>query len=114
MEDPAELELVYRAILSRTTGDCEWEDRAAERVRKDPALKGYTPELIKRHLREYVDRKGQGVIRQRPETRGYDRPYWYKVVIEELAEFKRGLFVEIVLADEDPENPAVWIVNAHE
>lgn len=114
MEDPTELELVYRAILSQVTGDCEWIDREAERVRKDPSLKGLTPQGIKALLRDYVTRKGKAVIKQKPEKRGYDRQDWYKVIIEEVPEFKRGLFVEIVLADEDPENPAVWIVNAHE
>jgi hypothetical protein len=113
MGDPTELELIFRAILSTTTGDCEWLDKEARRVRDDPALKGLRPGAIKDLLQEYVVNNGMQVIKQIPETRGYDRAYYYKVIVP-VDEFKLGLFVELVLADDDPDAPAVRIVNAHE
>ena len=51
------------------------------------------------------------VAEKRPEYQ--DRPFYYKVVLP-LADLPRGLFVEIVLDDEDPDLPVVRIVNAHE
>ena len=45
-EDPEELALVVKAIRCRVTGCCEWEDRAARRLRGDPGLQGLTPEGI--------------------------------------------------------------------
>ena len=112
MDDPEELELVRRAIISRITGDCEWDERAARRVR-DSLGPGLTPEVIKELLQDFV-RKG-GEVHQVPETReeyARDRRDYYKVIIP-VWKFKHGLFVEIILSDDDPENPAVQIVNAH-
>lgn|SRR5579884_3519765 len=113
--DAAERDLVYRAVLSSVTGDCEWEERAARRVRRDAQMKGFTPEAIQEMLRAHVVAQGIRAIEQRPETRQEysDRRFYYRVVVP-AQEFRHGLFVELVLVDEDPEAPAVRIVNAHE
>ncbi len=37
--------------------------------------------------------------------------YYYKIIIPHKL-FPTGLFVELVLIDDDPESPSVWIVNA--
>jgi hypothetical protein len=108
-----ERELVCKAILSRTTGDCEWKEQSARRVRSDAALKGLTPEGIKVLLRNHVAEHGCGVIDQRAESRGHEQPFWYRVIVP-VEEFTHGLFVEMVLTDDDPDAPAVQIVNAHE
>ncbi len=113
MGEPAELELVRKAIASHTTGDCEWHERAAERALCDPELQGLTPDGIKKLLEDFVNQGGP--IQQVSETRPQysDRRFYYKVILP-LNRFKHGLFVEIILVDDDPKDPAVQIVNAHE
>jgi len=114
MPGPPEIELVRRAIVSHTTGDCEWQEKAARRVRSDPDLQGLTPEGIKALLHDYVASEGPAVIDQRTETREeHDQPFWYRVIVP-VPQFKHGLFIEIILVDDDPDDPAVRIVNAHE
>jgi hypothetical protein len=114
MGDPAELDLVRRTVTCRVTGCCEWDDRAARRVRADADLQGFTPEGIKDLLYDFVAHQG-GEIHQVEETRPEysDRPFYYKAIVP-VAEFRHGLFVEIVLDDDDPDLPAVRLVNAHE
>ncbi len=52
------------------------------------------------------------VEERRNEYRDRQR-FYYRAVIS-VPELRRGLFVEIVLVDDDPESPSVEIVNAHE
>lgn len=112
MENPDDVELVRKAILSTTTGDCEWKDATARRVRADPSLGGLTPEGITILLRNHV--AAGGPIDRRTETRAeYPQDCWYRVIVP-VDRFRHGLFVEIILVDEDPEMPAVQIVNVHE
>jgi len=113
--DMDEANLVHGAIISRVTGDCEWDDRAARRVRCDRDLQGLTPEYIRELLRDHVTQHGIGVIDQRPETRSEysDYRFYYRVIVP-VEEFQHGLFVELRLVDDDPDAPAVRIVNAHE
>lgn len=110
--DPDELALVEKAITCGTTGCCEWDDRAARRLRKAPPGPGLTPEGIKDLLVLYVSAGGRviQVVEKRPEYN--DRRFYYKAVVP-VAGLPRGLFVEIVL-DDDAELPSVRIVNAHE
>lgn len=114
MSDSLELELVRKAITCGVTGCCEWDDKAARRIRGDSLLLGFTPEGIKRRLCELVASCGE-VIQQVPETRPEysDRRFYYKVILP-VDEFQHGLFVEIVIDDDDPDLPAVRLVNAHE
>lgn len=113
-KDPLELELVQRALaLSHVTGCCEWDEKAARRFRSQPPLPGLTPEGVQDLLYDFVGRGG--LISQVKEKRAdyQDRPFYYKAVVP-VEGFLHGLFVELVLDDEDPELPAVRIVNAHE
>lgn len=112
MPNPDDVELVRNAILSSTTGDCEWTDSAARRVRSDPNLSGLTVEGITALLRDHVAQGG--AIDRRTETRpDYPQECWYRVIVP-LERFRHGLFVEIILVDEDPEAPAARIVSSHE
>lgn len=111
--DPEELALVEKAITCGTTGCCEWDDQASRRVRRSPPVAGLTPEGMKLALVQHVSAGGPviQVVEKRPEYG--DRAYWYKVIVP-VAGMPRGLFVELVLDDDDAELPSVRIVNAHE
>jgi len=114
--DQQELDLVRQAIIlgETTRGCCEWEDRAARRIRLNPPHEGMTPEGIRDLLIEFVENNPK-MLTQVPERREEypDRSFYYKVIIP-LSEFVRGLFVELILIDRDPDYPSVLIVNAHE
>ena len=114
MEPREELELVRKAITSGLSNCCEWvNDRVARRVRADPGNQGLTPEAIKRYLCDFV--KAGGLVEQRAEERTEwrdRRQFWYRAVLP-LEGFPRGLFVEIILLDDDPDCPCVALVNAH-
>lgn len=114
--DPAEHELVLLAIRSyRTTGCCEWHEKAARRVREQGLpIPGLTPDGVRQLLIEFVVNHGgkiEQMVEKRPQYR--HRDYWYRAVIP-VPDLLRGLFVEIVMDDPDPDCPAVLIVNAHE
>ena len=73
-----------------------------------------TPEGIRELLLDHVNNQGGEIVQveeRREEHR--DHRFYYKAIVPVPA-MRRGLFVEIVLTDEDPEFPAVEIVNAHE
>ena len=113
--DPAEHALVVKAIelARRFKGCCEWNASSARRVRKKPPCEGLTPEGIKELVIQHVEQKHE-LLQVREKRQEYvDRRFYYKVVLA-LPELVRGLFVELVLVDDDPDCPAVWIVNAHE
>ncbi|HEY2156594.1 MAG TPA: hypothetical protein VGH33_13265 [Isosphaeraceae bacterium] len=113
MDDPAEHALVLRALGSRLSNCVVWKnDLTSLRVRNDPDLKGLTPEGIKRELLAFV--AGGGEIVQVREARGEyrDYRYYYKAILP-LDGFDRGVFVEIVLVDDDQDFPMVALVNAH-
>src|SRR5437868_4613983 len=115
MSDPAELALAEAAIRhgARTTGCCEWDDKAAERVRSDASLQGLTPEYIRARLCRFIAAE-DGRLQQVAESRSeYSyRAYWYKAVLPEPG-FAHGIFVELELTETDPELPGVTIFNAH-
>ncbi|HEY3787524.1 MAG TPA: hypothetical protein VGL71_01660 [Urbifossiella sp.] len=115
--DPDELALVVAAISCGTTGCCEWDSAAAERFRRKPPIPGLTPEGDSKLLEASVV-AGHPVIQVVEEReywknrRDFNRIY-YKVILP-ISGLIRGLFVEIVLTDDDRELPSVMIVNAHE
>ena len=115
-KDPVELALVVKAIslAQNTRGCCEWNERAARRIRQQPPCQGMTPEGIRELLLDHVNNH-RGQILQVEERREEYREhrFYYKAIIP-VAGLRRGLFVEMVLGDDDPEFPAVEIVNAHE
>lgn len=112
MPDQDDVELVRKAILSRTTGDCEWSDSADRKRRSDPSLSGFTTKGITTLLRDHIAQGGS--IDRRTERRSeYPQDCWYRIIVP-VEQFKHGLFVEIILVDEDPDAPSVQIVSVHE
>ena len=115
MKDPAQLELVIKALTCGVTGCVDWHPKQMERVRGDRFLKGLSPEEIQAMLIEYITNGGGKVQQVTEKGRGYDhRDYYYKVVVPCPDLFKKGLFVELELLDKDPDVPVVFLVNAHE
>jgi hypothetical protein len=114
-KDPDELKLVHLAVtLSHVTGCCEWDEKAARRFGSQPPLPNLTPEGVTQLLHEYVVNQGGEIIQAEEKREEYsDRPFYYKVVIP-VEGLRRGLFVELVLDDDDADCPVVRIVNAHE
>ena len=113
--DPAEHALVAKAIElgRRFKGCCEWKDSSARRVRQKPPCEGLTPEGIKELLVQHVEQKGElSQVREKRDEYA-DRRFYDKAVVA-VPGLVRGLFVEVVLVDDDPDCPAVLIVNAHE
>jgi len=111
-KDPDELELVRLAISLDVSGCCEWVEKEARRIEAQPPISGLTPEGIRALLQEFV-RDGNEIVQVQEGRSKRDRPFYYKAIIP-IAAFRRGLFVEIVLVDEDPHYLVVRIVNAHE
>jgi hypothetical protein len=116
------IELVHEAIAKGLFGQIEWDDRASERARSDPDLQGLTPQGIRSLLHEFVVAGRR--LDERPETRpnwieanadapSYYRDWWYRAVVPLPELFPKGLFVEVRLFDDDPNDPWVQIVNAH-
>ena len=112
-KDPAQLKLVRRAISLDVGGCCEWDDAAARRLESHPPRAGLTPEGIKRLLHEYVVQGGELVQIEEKRPEYQDRPFYYKAIVP-VSGLRQGLFVEVVLIDEDLDYPVVHIVNAHE
>ncbi len=109
----AELALVNQALTSGLSNCVEWlNDRTAIRIRNDKELQGLTPEGIKAELLAFIAGGGsiQQVAETRPEYSHYD--YYYKAIVP-VSGFPRGLFVEMILSDDDPDVPRVSLVNAH-
>ena len=113
MPDPDDVDLVRKAILSRTTGDCRWKESLAERIRSDRSFMALTPEAITALMRDYIGRGGQIDRKADHHPEEHSQDYWYRVIVPVEA-FPHGLFVKIILIDDDPEAPAVRIVSVHE
>jgi hypothetical protein len=116
------IDLVHRAIAAGIFGQIQWNDRADERARSDPDLEGLTPEGIRRLLHDFVCSGGR--LDERREVRAdwleankdrpaYYRDTWYRAVVPVADLFRSGLFIEVRLFDDDPQDPWVEIVNAH-
>src|SRR5436309_598915 len=111
-KDPHELDLVRRAICLDVRGCCEWDEQEARRIDAQPPFPGLTPEGVRGLLQEFV-RKGGQIVQVEEKRKERDRPFYYKGIIP-IVGLRHGLFVEVVLVDEDPDYPAVNIVSAHE
>ncbi len=121
MDDPAELELVYKAFqLARSggiklyvTGYVEWDADAATVARgKLAELDGLTPEAVRIMAIDFVD--GGGVIKQSPETRLEWSEFRFKYDVKlNVPGFPSGVYVELRLIDSDPDAPVVQVVSAH-
>ena len=118
MDGPEEHALVVKALTCGLSNCVLWkDDRTSQRIRRDPALRNLTPDGIKRATIAFVKGGGQvkQVVENRPEYKGqFD--FYYKVIlpVENFPDdFPNGLFIEMVLIDEDPDCPCVALVNAH-
>lgn len=112
MADPRERALVVKALQKGLGGGVEWDRRAAERVISDNA---FSPKDVRRRLIEHVRRHGENSVKQRGEGRERWRDefdYVYEVIVP-YEGLKHGLYVEMRLVDDDPDEPVVVIVNAH-
>lgn len=111
--DPDEHALVVLAICETCTGCLSWQFAAERRARRSKELLELTPEGIRLELQQYVRQNGGAVVEQRREQRpDYPAGFWYRVIIPYNI-LTHGLFVELVLVDDDPELPTVQIVNVH-
>jgi hypothetical protein len=115
MEAPDELALVVKALTTGLDGCVEWDDAVIDRIRHEMLPLELTPEIIKAAAIEFA--QGGGAIRQvreqRPQWKNR-RDYYYKIIIPMLKLFKKGLFVEMEIANSDNEYPEIRLVNAHE
>jgi hypothetical protein len=122
MSVPASIDLVHKAIAAGVFGQIQWDDKANEMARSNPELQGLTPEGIRRLLHQFVS--GGSRLDERRESRttwleanadrpAYYREFWYRAIIPCPGLFPTGLFVEVRLFDDDPDDPWVEIVNAH-
>ena len=115
MSDPAELALVVKALQSGLGGCVEWNVTVTDRLKAELAPHGLTLRLVRREVIDYVQSGGE-VVQVKEEREGWKdrRDYWYKLILPMPALFANGLFVELELANRDPDYPEVSLVNAHE
>ncbi len=117
MPNQARPDLVQKAICAGVfTGDVLFADNAYRCLEDDPGMRGFTPVGIKQLLRDFICNHGGAID---PRNQGFEHwldkenPYYYRVVIP-VPEFPKGLFVEIIITDYDPNDPFVSIVSVHE
>ena len=108
-------DLVRKAAGSKFESDFDWiDDKTAIRVTGDPRNRGLTATEIKECAREWI--LDGGKIKCVPEERQLykeRRHYRYDIVIENIAGFPRGFYVEMELCNTDEKDPAVNLLNAH-
>jgi hypothetical protein len=118
----AAIDLVHQAIAAGIFGQIQWDDRGRRTGAKQSRLAGtdagrHPPAVARFCLR----RRSAG---RRPEARpdwleanadrpAYYRDCWYRALVPVPDLFPHGLFVEVRLFDDDPQDPWVEIVNAH-
>lgn len=110
-----ELALVIKALTSGLGGCVEWAPEVIDRVHEEMNEIRLSTDGIKAALIAFV--RNGGTIRQvREQRREWKdrRDYYYKAIVPMPKIFKKGLFVELELADDDSDFPEVRLVNAHE
>lgn len=113
-ESSGKIELVRKAILSRRTGDCEWvDDKTALRVGSDQSNQGLTPVAIKLLLQEWIAQGGDLRCTAEHRENWRDKRDFYYWTVMEVPGFRRGLFVDMELTDDDVDDPIVYLLNAH-
>lgn len=113
MEDPAEHALVVKALIVGLSGCVEWDEKESRKVIE---IYGLNPRHIRLETIKYVRAHGGSVVEQRLECRENWKVLFrfYYMVILPWDGYRRGLFVEMRLTDDDdPDLPAVTFVNAH-
>jgi hypothetical protein len=113
MPSQPRLDLVHKAICAGIWGHIEWKPEGLKLMLANPKMKGYTGAMVRHLLREYVvSGNSLGVREQDKELWKEDEPYWYKAKIP-ADDFPDGLFVEVILWNDDEDCPSVRIVSAH-
>lgn len=115
MDDPSRRTLVHKALTSNLTNCVRWKNAKTIEIVQGKLPLGLTPGWVRRELIRYAKTAGEDVIRERAEAREWHRDehdYWYKVMVP-VDGIPGGLFVEIVLHDDDAEMPVVLLVSAH-
>lgn len=111
-----QLDLVHKAIRSGILGHIQWKDSAERLMRADPQMKGFTPTGVRAMLRQFVLEGNtldarletrQEFLEERP-----DDPYWYRALIP-VPGMPRGLFLELILVDNDADEPWIEIVSVY-
>lgn len=109
----ARVERLLQAIRE-SIANILWKSQAEELVRDDPKMKRFPPEAVRRMLHQHI--LNGGIVTERREGRKDDDKedrVWYRAVLQ-AESFPRGLFVEMLLRDEDKDDVYVIIVSAHE
>jgi hypothetical protein len=115
MSNPTELALVRKAIVSGLGGCVEWDARVIDRLAAELDQHGLKLNDVRRELIEYVRSGGDVIQVKEVRTLWVDRrDFWYKVIVPMPNLFKKGMFVEMELLDDDPDLPEVGLLNAHE
>jgi hypothetical protein len=107
-------DLVYKACRAGVFGNIEWKPSSEEVMKRDPRMRGFTPQRVRLLLRDHGRSNGRIDIRNETRTEWHDpdHPFWYRAKIE-VDEFVDGIFVEVLLIDYDEDEPFVQIVSAH-
>jgi hypothetical protein len=109
------IDLVKKAAGSKFRSDFDWiSDNAEVRVTEAAENRGLTAKEIRELAQEWI--LAGGLIKCVAETReDYKerRHFHYDIVIENVDEFPRGLYVEMELCNPDKLAPAVNLLNAH-
>src|SRR6266852_4092874 len=114
MSDPAELDLVVKAIKSGLDGCVEWDVKVVNRLRQQLAPFSLKLIDIRSDLIRHVRAGGEVVQHKEDREEWKDRrDFWYHVVVPTPL-FRKGLFVKLELRNSDPELPEVNLVQAHE
>jgi hypothetical protein len=93
----------------------DWiNDKAATRAANDPSNRGLTAVEIRRLAEDWV-LQGNNIecVRERRELYSSRRHFHYDIIIEDLPDFPRGLYVEMELSSADENDPSVSLLNAH-
>jgi hypothetical protein len=115
VSDPAELALVVKAIMSGLGGCVEWKREVFDRVQEELAKSLLTPRQVRDIVIQHVRLGGEVIqVLEEREPWNLERTYWYKIIVPVPGVFPKGLFVECVLADADPDLPEIEFVNAHQ
>jgi hypothetical protein len=108
-------DLVKKAARSTFTPDFDWiNDKEAIRVTENQANRGLTAIEIRELAREWIGSGGPiKCVAEKREPYNTRRHRHYDIIIQGLAGFPRGLYVEMEISNPDETEPAVNLLNAH-
>jgi hypothetical protein len=118
MDNPSDLAAVYKAFQlscgprGYVNGYVEWSSRGHANTQRNLSHLGLTPEGAWELAVEFVRQGGQIVQCAQTRQEYSDLEYYYKAVFP-FDGLPRGVFVELILVQDDPDDPIVHIVNAH-